>query len=66
MNQEKSLVERLVSRIPTKEYYPTKHKKQAKKPARYVFISVQYYEKTDPETKVVSTHKIGFTYRKKN
>ncbi len=59
-----TLIQNLLSRIPKKEYYPTKNKKKEKPAPIYFFVSVKYFERQDPETKVVSTHQIGFTYRK--
>lgn len=62
--EKKTLVQRLLSRIPAVEYYPTRHKKAAKRKARYIFISEQFFEHKDQVTGVVSVKRIGFTYRK--
>lgn len=62
MKQE--LIDKLLSRIEMKEYYPTRHKKAAKKDPVYLHVSNHYFEKVDPDTKLVSMHRIGITYRK--
>ncbi len=58
------LIKNLLSRIEMKEYYPSRHAKKEKAKPRYLFISVQYFDRTDPITGVVTQHRIGFTYRK--
>ena len=64
MNQEKSLVERLVSRISFKSYNPTKGKKKDKEPVSYFHVSTKTFDRVHPETGVISQFLIGTTYRK--
>lgn len=59
------LLKGLLSRIEMKEYYPTPEgRKKVKEDTKYFHISNHYFQKKDPLTGVVSTHRIGFTYRK--
>lgn len=64
MNNEKSLIERLVSRLSFKSYNPTKGVKKDKVPVDYSHVSTKVFDRVHPETSVVSQFLIGTTYRK--
>lgn len=59
-----TLIQKLISRLPTPNLYPTKHKKEEKKDPVYSHISNHYFEKEDEETGVVSIRRIGLIYRR--
>ena len=61
---EATLINKLLSRIPVANPYPSKGKKKAKKKPTYIFISEQYFERKGDDG-VITMHRIGFTYRKK-
>ncbi len=56
------LLNKLLSRVEMKEFYPSKQKKE-KKPVVYFHQSNVFFEKKD-EDGVVRTYRVGLTYRK--
>ncbi|HET8689264.1 MAG TPA: hypothetical protein VFM18_21850 [Methanosarcina sp.] len=62
---EKTLVEKLLSRVENYSYPENpRAKKKVKAKPRFVFISTQYQKVKNPDTGVETIVQIGFTYRK--
>jgi len=58
-----TLIERLVSHLPTVVLYPTKHPKKAKKGLKYIHVS-QVPKQVKNKDGVVHTVFVGVTYYK--